>query len=123
MRRNVAAQQIFPNTVNRMPLEVRSAKIESDVGHLKKDAAHISENVGQLQSGLTAANSEIGKVREDVGAIKATLPHLATAVQLQGLATELHKVAHNLESRMIRWFILTALGAGTLAFTIAKLVF
>jgi phage shock protein A len=164
------AMRVPKDQVNDVTVELRIAKFESDLGHVKKDVAQISENVGKLQEGLAAANKatadlrtdlavakgelsarikdevgdlrkemqaefravreeisgarenlgkEIGEVRESLGkeisAIKATLPQFATKA-------DLNEAIHRLESQMIRWFIITSLGAGSLAFTIAKFV-
>jgi archaellum component FlaC len=137
--------------VDDVSMEARLAKFESDMGHMKKDVARIAEDMSALRAGLNAANDavgslktelaktsgelrtdiagvrselkseiagarsglkeEIGKVREDVSAIKATLPQFATKSDLSAM-----------ETRIIKWFIFTAVAIGTLAFSIAKLV-
>jgi hypothetical protein len=117
----------IPNDqVPEMTVESRIARFESDLGHVKKDVAQISENVGKLQEGLAAANRATADLRTDlavakgelgkeISAINATLPHFATKA-------DLNEAIRGLESQMIRWFIFTSLGAGSLAFTTAKFV-
>jgi hypothetical protein len=104
LRRNQAALLAHTDEADDMSIESRVAKFESELGHLKKDTAQIAESVGELQK-------EAKTLREDMSAIKATLPHLATKADL-----------HKIETTMVRWFIYTALGAGSLAFGVAKLV-
>lgn len=105
MRRDSAALLLaHADPADDMSIESRVAKFESELGHLKNDTALIADSVGELQK-------EAKTLREDVSAIKAILPHMATTADL-----------HKIETTMVRWFVYTALGAGSLAFGVAKLV-
>jgi hypothetical protein len=75
----------------------------------------------------------VNEVRVDVSAIKATLPHLATKADLKeafgsleskiaGTQGSLEAKMHGMETRLIQWFIGTAITLVALAFGIAKYV-
>ena len=126
MRRNQAAQLAPNDQVNEVNVESRIARFESDLGHLKKDVAQIAESVVNLQEGQEELGKEASRLREEVCGIKAVLPHLATTAEMNnlvlGLEARMQSQLRSLETQMVRWFIYTAIGAGSLAFTIAKLV-
>jgi len=102
MRWKESALLTHADQMDDMTVEARIAKLESDMGHVKKDVAQISEFVSELQKGVAG-------LREDVSAVKATLPHFATRADI-----------HRLETAMTRWFVGTLLGAGTLAFAVVR---
>lgn len=52
-------------------MEVRVAKLESDVGHIQKDIAEIKSDVRELRTG-------IGKLNTDLATLTAHVSHLPT---------------------------------------------
>jgi hypothetical protein len=67
---------------------------------------------------LSGVELLLTEARIDIGAIKATLPHLATKADMNGVKSDLSA----LETRLIRWLVGTTLAAVSAAFTIAKFV-
>lgn len=62
--------------------------------------------------------SLVGDIRVDLSAIKATLPHLATKAEVNGVRSDIHAF----ETRIIRWIVGTFIAAVSVAFTVAKFV-
>jgi hypothetical protein len=102
MRRNEAQRLAPEDQTDGNPVEARIARLESDIGHVKTD-------VSELRGDMKAAN-------DSLAAIKATIPHLATRADLNEVAGRMA----TMETKLIRWFVGTALAIGALAFSIAK---
>jgi hypothetical protein len=75
-------------------------------------------NVDDILKRLGIVESLVGEMRVDVGAIKATLPHLATKADINGVKSDINA----LETRIVRWIVGTMIGSVSVAFTIAKFV-
>ena len=67
---------------------------------------------------LTSVEEAVCELRVDVSAIKATLPHLATAASLNIVKADIHA----LEVRLIRWIVGNSIAVASVVFTIAKFV-
>ena len=88
----------------------RLGKVEEAVGGLRGQVDTIAATVPSLAT------------KASVDAIAATIPHLATAASVSELRAEMSMM----ETRIIKWFMGTAITlttlATTVAFSIAKLV-
>ena len=73
--------------------------------------ASISEVKSELGDFKSEVKSEFGEVKSEISRIAAIIPHLATAASVSAL-----------ETRMIKWFVGTAITLTALAFSIAKFV-
>lgn len=110
---NTARQRPFsPTPPKDDDVEIRIARLESDVEHIKRDVQSMH---GRLEA-----------VSADVTAIKATLPHLATKAELRSVEgsltakiTSVEGKLSALETRMIRWIVGTSIATGGLMLTLA----
>jgi flagellar motility protein MotE (MotC chaperone) len=86
----------------------------------------------ELEQHRVVTNAESQKVHGDIREIKATLPHLATKADLEGVRRDVEVVRtevtgvrgeiSELKAAMIKWVVATMLATAALAFSIAKFV-
>jgi hypothetical protein len=96
----------------------------------------IHRRLTAVESSVETVRTVTGQTHADVSAIKAQIPHLATKADLQGVRTELQEVRieirtdiaqlrgefHAFQTRMIQWFVGTAIALTTCCFTLLKLM-
>lgn len=89
MRGIGAAGLIAEDQVNDMSVELRIAKFESDLGHVKKNMAQMATAVTALQAGLTVANEANMALKVDfvraTGEIRTEMAELRSEVK-EGIA-------------------------------------
>jgi chromosome segregation ATPase len=96
----------------------------------------IHRRLTAVESSVDAVRTETGVIHSDVSAIKAQIPHLAIKADLQEVKTALQEVRtevkadiaqlrgefHAFQTRMIQWFVGTAIAVTTACFTLFKMM-
>jgi hypothetical protein len=100
-------------------VEKSVTKIEATLPHLAT-AASVAELRSELTNEIKGVTTVIPHLAtaESVAKIAAIIPHLATAASVMAMEAKISAM----ESKIIKWFVGTAIALTTLAFSIARFV-
>jgi len=107
----------------------RESFIQPEVGY--EECGGIVEEIlrrlGKVETDVSELKADVSELKPDVRGILTTIPYLATKAdvsevktEIAGLRTELKVEIAGMESKIIKWFIATALAIATAAFAFAK---
>ncbi len=103
-------------------METRISKLESVVAQIKDVTDDVRLDVRNAQGDIKAANGAIATLKTEVDLIGASLPHLENNAYLSNAGSALVDKIGAVETRIIRWFVFTAVAIASLTFSIAKFV-
>ncbi|MEJ1961551.1 MAG: hypothetical protein WDO56_08415 [Gammaproteobacteria bacterium] len=116
--RNISRDQIEET----LSMETRISKLESVVAQIKDVTDDVRLDVRNAQGDIKAANGAIATLKTEVDLIGASLPHLENNAYLSNAGSALVDEIGAVETRIIRWFVFTAVAIAALTFSIAKFV-
>lgn len=146
MRRNEARSLMPEDQIDGSSMEARIARIESDVAHIRSDVSNLQIDVRDIRKDMKAANDAIAELKGGLHAVRIAIDALSASVdqtitalgastdaRFQALLTSIDAKfdafgasmdakINALESKLIRWFVGTAITLVALAFSIAKFV-
>lgn len=93
------------------------AVLEERIDHLQKDVSQIQQDVRRLDGRMNEMQKEIGTVRVEVADVRTMVAHLET--KLTGAIGSLEAKITAMLSNWFRWIVGIALGAITVASSIA----
>jgi len=123
MRGNEARFRIVESQLKENSMEYRVPVVENDIRNLKESVAKLFDGLKSANDAITKLLTGQAELRGDINTLRVEMrAEMGTVrAEMGTLRAEVNGRLEALETKIMRWFVATALSCAALAFSAAKL--